>query len=50
MFPSVFFVQINAREKNIQHIVSEKKSNATETAGTGTGKGEKYGKIQAKKS
>lgn len=46
MFPSVFFVQINAKEKNIQHIVSEKKFNAAETAG----KGEKYGKIQAKKS
>lgn len=45
MFPSVFFVQINAKEKNIQHIVSEKKSNIAEAAG----KGEKYGKIQAKK-
>ena len=40
MFPSVFFVQINAKEKNIQHIVSEKKSNVAEAAG----KGEKYGK------
>lgn len=34
----LFFVQINAKEKNIQHIVSEKKSNAAEAAG----KGEKY--------
>lgn len=33
MFPSVFFVQINAKEKNIQHIVSEKKSNVAEAAG-----------------
>lgn len=40
MFPSVFFVQINAKEKNIQHIVSEKKYNVAEAEG----KGEKYGK------
>lgn len=39
-FHLFFFVQINAKEKNIQHIVSEKKSNVAEAAG----KGEKYGK------